>query len=357
MNVLSLFDGMGCGLTALKRADIKVDNYFASEVDKYAIQVAKKNHPEIKHIGSVEIYQFWRLPKIDLIIGGSPCQGFSKAGKLLNFSDPQSKLFFDFVGAVKLFNPDNFLLENVKMKKEYQDIISGLLGVEPVRINSNLLSAQNRDRCYWCSWEVGQPEDKMILLKDIITPNSIGVLKNRNILQVKNDKANCIDGNYYKGIDNRGQRTLVIDGAIQSSSNIVRQRSRGNNNGGFRYNKSPCMGSSSWTDNVHVFQFTHGCSKDGVRNFSKAPTVLSQFHNNYFPLSDLSCVDWFSYLPYKILRGLKIIRKFYRHELELLQTLPRGYTDSASYTQAAKMIGNGWTVDVISHILKSLSYS
>jgi len=171
MNVLSLFDGMACGLVALKRSGIQVDNYYASEIDKYAIQIAKKNHPEIQHLGNIEDYESWDLPKIDLIIGGSPCQGFSFAGKQLNFNDPRSALFFKFVEILWKFKPDNFLMENVKMKKEYSEAISELLEVEPVLINSALVSAQNRKRLYWCDWDVDQPEDKEIFLKDIAGGN------------------------------------------------------------------------------------------------------------------------------------------------------------------------------------------
>ena len=130
MIVLSLFDGMSCGQIALERAGIKVDNYYASEVDKYAIKVAKENYPNTVHIGDVTKVNGGDLPKIDLLIGGSPCQGFSFAGKQLNFDDPRSRLFFEYVRLMRECSPKYFLLENVKMKKEYQDVISNVLGVE-----------------------------------------------------------------------------------------------------------------------------------------------------------------------------------------------------------------------------------
>jgi site-specific DNA-cytosine methylase len=169
INVLSLFDGISCGQIALERAGIEVENYFASEIDKYAIQVAKHNYPNTKHIGSVTDVMGSDLPKIDLLIGGSPCQGFSFAGKQLNFDDPRSKLFFEFVRLKNECNPKHFLLENNRMKQEYQDIISGYLGVEPIKINSNLVSAQNRNRLYWTNIpNVKFPQDKGIMLKDII---------------------------------------------------------------------------------------------------------------------------------------------------------------------------------------------
>ena len=195
MDVLSLFDGISCGLVALKRLGISVNHYFASEIDKYAIQISKKNHPEITHIGDVvrlrEMLEVFpkTLGDIDLLIAGSPCQGFSFAGKQLNFDDPRSKLFFDFVEILKIKKPKYFLLENVKMKKEYQQVISSILGVEPIEINSNLVSAQNRKRLYWTNIRgITQPEDKGIYLKDILEH---GV--------VDRDKSYYIDANYFKG--------------------------------------------------------------------------------------------------------------------------------------------------------------
>ena len=149
INVLSLFDGISCGQIALERAGLEVDNYFASEIDKFALQVAKHNYPNTKHLGDVMQVKGSELPKINLLIGGSPCQGFSFAGKQLNFKDPRSKLFFEFVRLLKETKPKYFLLENVRMKKEYQDVISQHLGITPVEINSSSFSMQNRRRLYW----------------------------------------------------------------------------------------------------------------------------------------------------------------------------------------------------------------
>ena len=146
MNVLSLFDGMSCGRIALERAGIQVTNYFASEIDKHAIKVAMHNYPDTQQLGDVTKWREWNLPKIDLLLGGSPCQGFSFAGKQLAFDDPRSKLFFEFVECLNHFNPKYFLLENVRMKKEHLQVITDMLGVEPIRINSNLVSAQNVHR-------------------------------------------------------------------------------------------------------------------------------------------------------------------------------------------------------------------
>ena len=203
MTVLSLFDGISAGQLALRRAGIPVTKYYASEIDRHAISVTQKNFPDTIQLGDVTRWREWDIESPDLIIGGSPCQGFSFAGKQLNFEDPQSKLFFDMVDIINHYQPRYFLLENVKMKKEYQDVITEHMGVQPMEINSALVSAQNRKRLYWFNWDAEMPGDKGIVLRDVLE-----------------------DG-----------ETLY-------------QRGRGNNPGGLRENKSPAMGSSSWQENV-----------------------------------------------------------------------------------------------------------
>ena len=169
MNILSLFDGMSCGRLALDRLGIKVDKYYASEIDKYAIQVSSANYPDIIQIGDVCNVKGEDYPNIDLVLAGSPCQGFSFAGNQLAFDDPRSALFFEFVRILKEVKPKYFLLENVKMKKEFLDVISEQVGVEPILINSALVSAQNRLRYYWTNIPgVEQPEDRGIVLRDIL---------------------------------------------------------------------------------------------------------------------------------------------------------------------------------------------
>ena len=189
INVLSLFDGMSCGQMALSKHN--VNKYYASEIDKYAIQQTQHNFPNTIQLGSIENWKSWDInfSSIDLILAGSPCQGFSFAGKQLNFNDPRSALFFVFVDIlnhIKKLNPDvKFLLENVNMKKEYLRIMSEYVGVFPVNINSNLVSAQNRNRWYWSNIktkEVGlfsethtdipQPKDRNIFLRDILQPEN-----------------------------------------------------------------------------------------------------------------------------------------------------------------------------------------
>ena len=167
MNVLSLFDGMSCGQIALNRAGIKYDNYFASEIDKWAIQVTQKNYPNTVQLGDVTNIKASNLPKIDLLIGGSPCQSFSNAGSGDGF-DGKSGLFWEFVRLLKETNPTYFLLENVKMKQEWKNIISEQLNCEPILINSNKVSAQNRERLYWTNISFDEIENKNIFIEDIV---------------------------------------------------------------------------------------------------------------------------------------------------------------------------------------------
>ena len=168
MNVLSLFDGMSCGRLALERAGIDVGSFFASEIDPMAIKVAMKNYPDTIQIGDVTKVSGKDLPKIDLLIGGSPCQSLSNAGDGSGF-DGKSGLFYEWTRLLEECQPKWFLLENVRMKKEWQDVITGILGVEPVLIDSNLVSAQNRKRLYWTNIPIsGMPEDRKIFIEDIL---------------------------------------------------------------------------------------------------------------------------------------------------------------------------------------------
>lgn len=232
INVLSCFDGMSCGRIALERAGIKVNSYFSSEIDPYAIKIANKNYPqdEKNRLGDILKVKASDLPKIDLLIGGSPCQGFSFAGKQLNFEDERSKLFFEYVRLLKECKPKYFLLENVKMKKEYQDIISEHLGVEPILINSALVSAGSRPRLYWTNISYKEIENLDIKLNDILLDG----YSNR-------DKSHCIDANYGRGTNlrrylYRGSRQVVftdkefMEGLFLNKPNIDDCNFIGNNN-------------------------------------------------------------------------------------------------------------------------------
>jgi len=194
MNVLSLFDGMSCGQIALNKLGIKYENYFASEIDKHAIEITMKNYPNTKQIGDVTKIKLSNLPKIDLLIGGSPCQDLSNAktnGNGLN--GERSGLFWEYIKVLKECKPSYFLLENVVMKKEWADVISKELGCQPIEINSNLVSAQNRRRLYWSNIpNISQPKDKGILLKHIIYDDNYKVFTDVRITNTKKITKNYI---------------------------------------------------------------------------------------------------------------------------------------------------------------------
>jgi len=219
MIVLSLFDGMGCGYEALKRAGIYVTKYYASEIDKFAMKIAKKNHPDIIHLGDVNGWEDWDIERPDLIIGGSPCQGFSFAGRQLAFDDPRSKLFFTMTDIIDYYKPRLKFLENVKMKQEFLDVITDFMNCgDPHFINSALVSAQNRQRYYWYNWDAPDPEDRGLLLKDImeddgkpLSENEINYMNRKtkdgrthwdfgHHSDVRNDKSSAIVANFSKGV-------------------------------------------------------------------------------------------------------------------------------------------------------------
>ncbi len=334
MNVLSLFDGMSCGQLALQKADIPVENYLASEIDKYAIQVTQKNFPYTIQLGDITEIGTRRTERmeelgIDLIIGGSPCQGFSFAGKQLNFKDPRSKLFFEFVKILKAIKPKYFLLENVRMKKENQDIISEYMGVEPTVVNSNLVSAQNRNRLYWTNIPFTMPEDKGIILADILQPDDVKYLAGEKLL--KN----------YKG----GNQ---LNPTYKSQANTIHNRE----------GKSGiiCAGTHGYANGYVTGGAFRGRYKiDGVRQDHKG-SVAGKTQQELEVRTDaktnaLTTVQKDNVvIDYK----QKSWRKLTPIECERLQTVPDNYTDSVSNTQRYKMLGNGMTVDVIAHILKGI---
>lgn len=261
--VLSLFDGMSCGQLAL--AGRYEDEYYASEIDKYAIQVTKANFPNTIHLGDVSNWRHWDIPWscIDLILAGSPCQGFSFIGQNLAFDDPRSALFFvlvDIINHVKSVNPDvKFLVENVKMAKKHSDVFTEKLGIAPLVINSKDVIGQLRERWYWFNWEA--------TFEPATNPSQLDlpmfVRRHGNMLPRTDGNATCIDANYFKGLDNHGQRTVVLE-----------------------------------------------------------PSGL--------------------------------YRKLTPEECEFLQTVPIGYTAGVSNTQRYKMLGNGWTVEVVKQLLNQL---
>ena len=226
MNVLSLFDGMSCGQIALNKLGIKYENYFASEIDKYAIQVTQKNYPDTKQIGSVLDVKGIDLPKIDLLFGGSPCQSFSTMGLYregmgdgIGF-DGKSGLFWEYVRVLKETKPKYFMLENVLMKKEWQNIITEALGVEPIKINSALLSHQRRNRLYWTNIpNLEQPKELGLDFRDIIktevdnkyylTERAIERVREKQGFDLVKEKAKCLFATYYKNNSNSREGQIV----------------------------------------------------------------------------------------------------------------------------------------------------
>lgn len=375
MNVLSLFDGMSCGQIALNRAGIKYDNYFASEIDKHAIKVTQANYPNTIQLGDVTKVKGAELPKIDLLIGGSPCQGFSFAGKQLNFDDPRSKLFFEFVRLKNECKPKHFLLENVKMKKEYQDVITEHLGVEPIEINSNLLSAQNRKRIYWTNIPgVTIPNDKGILLKDIVHENeSIDTALNGKYAEwfAKNaefqlskkysslnpEKAITMtarqyaswNGNYWFEILSEYivpfDKTLqILDKEVQRGKVGYFRKDSQANRVYYVHDKAVTLCGDAGGGAAKMGQYLFGCiTPDRVEKRQNG-----QRFNDGKKFYTLAAQDKHGVL----IEGY--IRKLTPIECERLQTVPDNYTDCVSDTQRYKMLGNGWTVDVIAHIFKNL---
>jgi len=281
MKVLSLFDGMSCGRIALDRAQIPVERYYASEIDKYAVQIAMKNYPNTIQVGDVtQLSSVQFTDGIDLLIGGSPCQDFSLAGKGKAFDGDRGKLFWEFKRLLDELQPRYFLLENVKMKKESQDVITEALGVDPIEINSDTVSAQNRKRLYWTNIPFKNTLTVcQTLLKHILewTPSNF-VIMSESFCQRNWDRC-------------------LID---------------------YNKPKAACLSATEYVKN--------GRQGDYIRcDFKGTPALDGEFH-----------------------------RKLTVRECERLQTVPDYYCDGVSNTQAYKMLGNGWTVDVIAHILKGL---
>ena len=328
MKVLSLFDGISCGKVALERAGIQVEEYVAYEIDKSAIQISKKNYPEIVQRGDVTKADFTEFKGFDLVMGGSPCQGFSIAGKQLNFEDPRSKLFFEFKRAIDEVKPKYFLLENVKKKKEYENIISEYLGVEPIEINSSLVSAQNRKRLYWTNIPgVQRPEDRGIMLKDIVHENRMEDKVDLTLYKVPFDKT-------LKIIEKEVQTGKV--GYFRKDSQANRVYSI--------HGKAVTLCGEAGGGAAKMGQYLFGCiTPDRVDKRQRG-----QRFNDGEKFYTLTAQDRHGVLIDGYIRKLTPI------ECERLQTLPDGYTAGASDAKRYKALGNGWTVEVITHILKSL---
>lgn len=448
MNVLSLFDGMSCGMIALDRLGIKVDNYYASEIDKYAIQVSQANYPDIIQVGDITKLDLSTLPKIDLVMGGSPCQGFSFAGKQLAFDDPRSALFFEFHKAISYLQPKYFLLENVRMKKEYLDIISEYMGVEPIFINSSLVSAQSRQRYYWTNIPgIEQPKERGIVLRDILedqvgsehyvgdnmqknykggnqlNPNyksqantihnsdkKSGTIcagthgyangyvgdkhkpvkqteRNARHLKQLDDKSLCMTATMYKGAGNNGM-TLVPQKIHDIPKDVLKDNER-QRRVYSKEGKSPTLLARSDSPKVmksdkpqHIGTAVDIKGHDQIKRVyspdGKSPTVTTcggghrepkvvsgAYRGRYNEDGSISqklelrkdekTNTITTVQKDNVLTKDKVYwRKLTPLECERLQTVPDNYTNHVSNTQRYKMLGNGWTIEVIAHILQNM---
>ena len=295
MNVLSLFDGVSCGQLALQRIGVKVENYFASEIDKHAIQVTQHHFPNTVQLGSVVGLDTSTLPKIDLLIGGSPCQSFSRSGDNTGF-DGKSGLFWEYVRILNEVKPTYFLLENVVMKKEWENIITEAIGVEPVMIDSKFFSAQKRQRLYWTNIPVDKNiEDRNINILDILIPN--------------------------------GDEKIINDHLLVLDINEEGFKIKNGTKTGYLYAKEG--------DCVNL-EFPKSQNRRGRVSYGKTNTINTACNYGVVVNGDL--------------RELNIT------EYERLQTLPDGYTSMISLNQRKNVLGNGWTVDVIGHIFKNMEY-
>lgn len=328
MKVLSLFDGISCGMVALERAGIPVDRYVAYEIESNAIRISQKNYPHIEHCGDVTTADFKQYEGFDLVIAGSPCQGFSIAGKQLNFKDPRSRLYFEFERALKEVKPKYFLLENVKMKKEFADVITARLGVEPIEINSSLVSAQNRKRYYWTNIPgVEKPADLGILLEEIVHER----------------RKDAVDLEPYKVPFTSALR--ILDKEVEAGKiGYFRQDSQANRVYSI-HGKAVTLCGEAGGGAAKMGQYLFGCLTPDRENKRQC----GQRFNSGEKFYTLTAQDKHGVL----VEGY--IRKLTPTECERLQTLPDGYTEGIREPQRYKCLGNGWTVDVIAHILRGLN--
>lgn len=378
-NILSLFDGISCGQIALNRAGIEYDNYYASEIEPNAIKVTQANYPKTVQLGDVRTLDFTKFENVDLLIGGSPCQDLSIAkADREGLSGQRSNLFYRFVDALKQTKPKYFIFENVaSMSVTERDKITEILGVEPILINSALVSAQSRKRLYWTNIKgLKQPKDRQIFLKDIIESGLI-----------YDDKSYCITSNYAK-------KTWNSDFKKRRASFVCMPVVERVSGGGYSLNALPCA-TRTWprkkngqtrvkrveirpdgkantltrvsTDSMILQQIQRvELRKDGKANAltqnvnhsqvlqAVEPENIKEVKGKIIEVNNKTVITNGVSYPIELPDGFYLVRKFTPVETERLQTIPDNYTECISATQRYKAIGNGWTVNVITHILKSI---
>ena len=363
MKVVSLFDGMSCGQIALRELGVVPEIYYASEIDRHAIGQTQLNFPDTVQLGDVTRWQEWDIDwtGIDLILAGSPPQGVRFAGKMLAFDDTRSRLFFVFADILNHARVANlrvrFLLENVNMKKEHLRVITEYVGVFPVRINSALVSAQNRDRWYWTNIrtrqeglfgelysDIPQPTDRRILLRDILenevsgkyylNDNMLNWLKKHaakqgTSIKIKlcNDKIGCLTSAQFK---------------MNLSSDYVLQLPHGKSRGGVHVNKTPTLSANAWEQNNLMIQLNRN------KEFGTQPRQQNRIYFQYGKSPALAAGHGGQ--TSNVLDDVRV-RRLTPLECARLQTVPDWYRWRCSDTQIYRMLGNGWTVEVIMHIL------
>ena len=370
ITVLSLFDGISCGQVALERAGIPIEVYYASEIDKYAIQVTQKNYPNTIQLGDVTKIDFSKfIGKIDLLIGGSPCQDLSIAGARKGLSGERSGLFYKFVEALEIIKPKYFLLENnVGMPRDAYEEISRLMGCYPIEINSALVSAQNRKRYYWTNigdknynlfgfptCAIPQPKDKMIYLKDVVNKETLKPLEDRIICKRLQNKVKV---RKYK-VDTENLKKVLKEHKTVTNKEIAEELNQPITKVEHWFRTDDCFSipdAEIWVQlkkllNIQTNEFDKSITKFEIRNgkydmsnriyhiAGKSPTITacSGGQQQKIIVDDDGNLDFLTPV-----------------ECERLQTLPDNYTEGISNSQRYKCIGNGWTVDVIAHIFKGL---
>jgi len=378
MNVLSCFDGLSCGQLALDKAGVLVDVYYASEIDKYAMQVAQANFPNTIQVGDISKVDASNFDHdIDLMMGGSPCQGFSFAGKQLNFDDPRSKLFFEFMRLRDELKPKYVLLENVRMSKQSQDVISKYMGFEPQALDSKYKSAQKRYRLYWWGklttnasgeWAyeqmpIEEMRDKKIVMQDILEDGYA-----TDVMTNADGKSHCLTARYngavwWNSIE-RKQRTMVLkDNPTVSRDGLIRVGTadlKGHDSIKRVYaqeGKAPTlttMQGGHREPKVAIGRIVNrrldenGTRKDDQLDlpFTRQLEVRADEKSNCLTTVQKD----------NVVVSKDMWRKLTPLECERLQTIPDNYTNHVSNSQRYKMIGNGWTVDVVAHILRGILY-